>query len=258
MAKPVALITGASSGLGIDFARHLAGRGYNLALTARSADAMLRVREEIIRDHGVAVTVHPMDLSHEGSARELCKQLLEAGITVDVLVNNAGFGLSGAFLGNDPAKLSDMLQLNIVSLTELAQAIGRDMMGRERGHILFVASMAAFQPNPLLAAYGASKAYVISLSEALSVEFAPHVTVTVLSPGLMNTGFNEASGYETSERMQNYVLPTSRVAKIGLDALFAGRSGAVAGKRNTAAAFATRFFSRHFLAKQIERISRRD
>lgn len=103
---------------------------------------------------------------------------------------------------------------------------------------------------------GHSKAYIVSLSEALNVELAPQVMVTVLSPGLMDTGFNAASGYETSEQMQKLVLPTARVAAIGLHALFKGRSGVVAGKRNAIGAFASRLFSRHFLAKQIYRMSR--
>lgn len=155
MRKPVALVTGASGGLGVDLARQLAARGYDLALTARSIEAMERVREEIMRTHDVSVTIHPKDLSQEGSALELCNHLRDAGITVDVLVNNAGFGLAGAFMDNDSAKLSAMLRLNIISPTELAHTIGRDMMKRGGGHILFVASVAAFQPDPMLAAYGA-------------------------------------------------------------------------------------------------------
>jgi uncharacterized protein len=256
MSKPIALVTGASSGLGIDFARQLGARGYDLALTARSADAMQHVRDEIVRNYGCNVTIHPMDLSRDGSARELCSQLRDAGIAVDVLVNNAGFGLAGKFLDNDLDQLSAMFRLNIGAATELAHVIGSEMAARRRGHILFVASMAAFQPSPLLAVYAGTKAYIVSLSEALNVEFAPaNVTVTVLSPGLMNTGFNAVAGYETSAKMQKYVLPTDRVAETGLDALFAGRSSVVAGKANSAMAFATRFFSRHFLAKQMGRIS---
>ncbi len=124
------------------------------------------------------------------------------------------------------------------------------------GHILLVASLSAFQPNPLLAAYGAAKAYVLSLGEALHVELAPGVGVTVLSPGLMDTEFNNVSGYKAKPSMRSTMLPTARVAEIGLDALFAGKSSVIAGRINQAMAFSTRFLSRSFQAKTVYRLSK--
>lgn len=249
-----ALVTGASSGLGVELARHLASRGFDLALTARSSAPMEALAEEIQRTYGVSVSVHPLDLSQPGGADVLIKDLDQHGISLQVLVLNAGFGLSGPFLDQDPARLTAMLQLNVVALTELAQRIGRRMADQGGGKILLVASMAAFLPSPLLAVYAASKAYVLSLGEALNVELSPAINVTVLSPGLMDTGFNSASGYEASEKMRRSVLSTPAVAKIGLDALFAGRSSVVAGRRNALTAGMTRLFSRHGIARRLYRM----
>ncbi len=244
-----ALVTGASSGLGIEFARGLAARHVNVVLSARSAPPMRDLAEELRRAHGVEVRVEALDLSAPGSAGELQQRLDRAGIAPDVLVNNAGFGHHGAFLDQDPERLRAMLQLDIVSLTELSHAFGRRMAARGRGHILLVGSLAAYQPVPLLAAYAAAKAYVLSFGEALHVELAPQVGVTVLSPGLMDTGFNAASGYDTPAALAVTKLPPARVAGIGLNALFAGRSGVIAGRLNQAMAFSNRLLPRHVSAK---------
>lgn len=139
--------------------------------------------------------VKAVDLAEPDSAAALQLRLDNREIEPSILVNNAGFGLSSAFLDQDPQRLRAMLQLDIVTLTELTQVFGKRMAGRGRGHILLVASLAACQPTPLLAAYGAAKAFVLSFGEALHAELAPKVSVTVLSPGLMDTGFFEVSGY---------------------------------------------------------------
>ena len=250
-----ALITGASSGLGVVLAHELAGRGFELVLTARSQEPMDRLAEKLHRQHGVRSTVHPLDLSKPSGSAELARLLDDRQIVPDVLINNAGFGLSERFVDHDLRRLAAMLQLNVVSLTELSHTLGRRMAERGSGYILMVASLAAYQPDPMLAAYGASKAFVLSLGEALNVEFAPSVGVTVLSPGLMNTGFNAASGYKTTPAVERLVLSTDRVAKIGIDALFARRSSVVAGRLNAAMAFATRLMPRHTSAKQAYRMS---
>ncbi len=244
-----ALVTGASGGLGSELARGLAERGYALALTARSEEALARQADALRRAHGVEVVTEAVDLGAPGGATRLQQQLAARQIEPQVLVNNAGFGLSAPFLDHDPARLRSMLELNILSLTELTQAFGRRMAARGEGRILLVASLAAHQPAPLLAAYGASKAYVLSLGEALNVELGPKVGVTVLSPGLMDTGFNAASGFETPAAMQRFVLPTARVARIGLDALFAGKPSVIVGRANAVMAFSNRFISRHLAAK---------
>jgi short-subunit dehydrogenase len=251
-----ALITGASSGLGVAFAHDLASRGYNLALTARSRSPMEQLSAEIRRSHDAQISIHAADLSQPGSASSLVRLLDEQGITPHILINNAGVGLNAPFVENDPTRLAAMLQLNMISPTELSQLLGRRMMAEGAGHILLVASMAAYQPCPSMAAYGASKAYILSLGEALNVEIAPAVGVTVLSPGLMNTGFNAAADYRTSKAMERTVLSTERVAKVGLDAMFGGRSSVIAGRLNATMALAGRFVSRHALAKQAHRMSR--
>jgi len=249
-----ALVTGASGGLGVELARGLAARGYPVVITARGAAALEAVAADIRRDFKVEVAVEALDLSVADSAAVLRDRLDQRGIDPGIVVNNAGFGISGAFIDHDPQRLREMLQLNIVSLTELSHIYGRRMAQRGSGRILLVASMAAYQPDPLLAAYGASKAYELWLGEALNVELGPKVAVTVLSPGLMDTGFNAASGYETPESMRSMILPTARVAEIGLSALFAGKPSVIAGRLNNLMAFGARLVPRHLSARAAYRL----
>lgn len=258
MTRKVALVTGASSGLGIALVRDLAARGYDIALTARSEAPMRQLADEVRSRRGVSATVHPADLSLPGSVDALLKDLEAQAITPHVLVNNAAFGHAGAFVDLDPSRLTAMLHLNMTSLTELTLGVGRRMRTAGKGHILLVSSTAAYQPTPLMAAYGASKAYILSLGEALHVELAPTVTVTVLSPGLMETGFNKVTGYQPSKAVQRFLLPTEHVAKVGLDALFAGRASVVPGGWNAAGAMANRFMSRQAGAKLFYRVAQGD
>ncbi len=250
-----ALVTGASSGLGVAFAEALAARKTNLVLTARREAPMRDLAARLTREHGVAIVVEAADLAASGSAAALQDRLDTQGITPDVLVNNAGFGLSGAFLGQDLDRLREMLQLDIVSLTELTHLFAKRMAARGRGHILLVASMASFQPCPHLAAYAAAKAYVLSLGESLNLELAPKVGVTVLSPGLMDTGFNEVSGFRPAASVRPTVLLPKQVAQIGLDALFQSRPSVVAGRLNRVMSFTNRFTSRRLQAKMALRMS---
>lgn len=247
--KSWALVTGASSGLGVELARALASRRINLVLTARSDAPMQLLADEFRQKYGVEVVVEPSDLSMPGSADALRQRLGQRGIEPEILINNAGFGLNSAFIDQDAERLRAMLQLNVISLTEVSQMFGRTMAARGRGHILLVASMAAYQPDPLLAAYGASKAYVLSLGEALNVELAPKVGVTVLSPGLMDTSFNAVSGYHTPPSLKRTELLPALVAQIGLDAMFAGKPSVIAGRINKVMAFSGRLLPRHFSAK---------
>ena len=251
-----ALVTGASSGLGVELAKALAARRINLALTARTEPPMRQLADDIRREHGVEVVVEPLDLSMPGSADALRQRLDQRGIEPDILINNAGFGLNSEFVDHDPERLRAMLQLNVVSLTELSHVFGRRMAAQGRGRILMVASMAAYQPDPLLAAYGASKAYVLSLGEALHVELAPKVGVTVLSPGLMDTGFNTVSGFQTPPSLKRTELLPATVARIGLDAMFAGKPSVVAGRLNKVMAFSSRMLSRHFAARTSYNMAR--
>lgn len=195
-----ALVTGASSGIGREFAHALAERGANLVLVARRVEPMAVLAHEVQARHGVDVKVLSADLSVVGAAASLEAQLSGQGVAVDVLVNNAGMGVIGDFLEQAPASLSTMLNLNVIGLTELTQVFAAPMKARGGGYILLVASVAAFQPCPLFAAYAASKAYVLSFGEALHTELAPYgVVVSVLSPGVTDTEFLQC-GRQPAER----------------------------------------------------------
>ena len=149
-----------------------------------------------------------------------------------------------------------MLSLDIVALTELTHLFGKRMASRGKGHILLVGSLAAYQPDPLLAAYGAAKHFVLALGVALHVELAPRVTVTVVSPGLMDTGFNEVSGFRPKASLKPSIVSPAKVAEAGLKAMFAGRSSVIVGKLNRLTAFSNRFTSRHLQAKLTYRMSK--
>jgi uncharacterized protein len=254
-----ALVTGASSGLGIELAKELAVRRINLVLTARREHPMQQLAGQLTRLHDIKVIIEPVDLAESGSASALKAKLDAQEIEPSILVNNAGFGISGFFADQSLERLQSMLHLNIVSLTELTYLFGKAMLARGRGHILLVASMAAENPTPLLSAYGASKAYVLSLGEALNVEFYPKVGVTVLSPGLMDTGFNDASGYVApdSKLIRKTKLAPAQVAQIGIDALFAGKSHVIAGRLNRVAATFVRLKSRHASAQMVFDMARK-
>ncbi len=256
MTKPWAVVTGASGGLGDALARDIARRGYHVVLAARGEAAMQRLAAELRGRHDVEVAVEAIDLGVAGSAAELCERLARGGVEPDILINNAAFGIGGEFLEADPARLRQMLQLNIVTLTELTQQIGRQMQKRGGGKILLVGSVGAYSSSPLIAAYAATKAYVLSLGEALHVEMAPVVQVSVLTPGIMETGFGTAAGFHSSGRLlRASMLPTSEVARKGLDALFAGRSNVVVGGANKVIVWSSRLMSRAFGAKAFYRMA---
>ncbi len=250
-----ALVTGASSGLGVAFVHQLAAHGYDVALTARSEVPMQQLAADVSRAHAIKATVHPQDLSEPDGAAALIRQLDAQKIAPDVLINNAAFGLYGPFVDYDPAKLTAMLQLNMVSLAELTLLLGKRMWRAEGGHILLVGSGAAFQPTPSMAGYGATKAFLLSLGEALNVELAPKVGVTVVSPGTMETGFNTVSGFTPPPALQRLTLPVEKVAKVGLEAMFARRPSVIPGFGNTLGAFINRFLSRHAAAKLFARMA---
>ena len=251
-----AVVTGASSGLGTEFARALAARQWNVVLAARREEPMQVLATELRQQHGVQVAVESIDLSAPASSADLQKRLDARAIHPDILINNAGFGLSGEFLSQEPARLAEMLQLDIVSLTELTHCFGKRMAERGTGHILLVASLAAYRPDPLLAAYGAAKHYVLALGVALHVELAGKVNVTVVSPGLMNTGFNEVSGFKPKASLKPSIVSSAKVAEAGLKAMFAGKSSVIVGKLNRLVAFSNRFTSRNLQAKLTYRMSK--
>jgi uncharacterized protein len=232
--KNTALVTGASSGIGLELARLFAGDGHDVVLVARGEGKLREIGEQLETAHGITATVIACDLSRPNAAHDLVGALRAAPIEIDVLVNNAGFGLSGAFLDNDPQAQRDMLQVNVVALTELTRLLLPAMVARRSGRILNVASTAAFAPDPLAAVYGATKAYVLSFSEAIAEELRHSgVTVTALCPGPTRTGFSAAAG-AGSTRLYRKQKPMSSadVARAGYEGLHSGRRVVVTGLRN--------------------------
>lgn len=233
-----ALITGASSGIGAEAARLLAEKGHSLILTARREDRLKALKTEVEKKHGVKAVVIALDLSRDGAARELYDRVSKMGLVVDVLVNNAGFGMKGEFAEADPTRIEDMLRLNVVALTSLTRHFAGDMKSRKRGRILQVASVGAFQPSPYFAAYAASKAYVLSFGEALSFELKPHgVTVTTVYPGVTLTEFFDVSEFHPNKIIKGTGMSPRDVAKIALDATFQGRVAVIPGLTNKVNSF---------------------
>ncbi len=251
-----ALVTGASSGLGAQFATALAARRINLVLAARREEPMQQLAAQLRQRHGVEIVIEAIDLGQTNSAVMLQCRLAKREIEPNILINNAAFGLNSAFVDHDPDRLRAMLQLDVLAVTELTYVFGKRMAARGNGRILLVASLAAYQPTPILAAYAAAKAFVLSLGEALHVELAPKVGVTVLSPGLMDTGFFDVADYRPPASFRRTMLSPVKVAEIGLNALFAGRSSVIAGRLNRIMAFSTRLISRRFQAKLALRLSK--
>jgi short-subunit dehydrogenase len=240
-----ALVTGASSGFGIDFAHLLAARGANIVLAARSIEPMERLATELQARHGVRTHVVGIDLARPGVGIELRERLAGAGIAIDILINNAGYGVYGDFLSQPIARTLDMLQLNMLSLTELTHAFADAMAARGRGKILLVSSIGGYQATPSYAAYSASKAYVLLFGEALHEELKRRgVTVTVLSPGITATRFLEGAGQKATLYQRMVMMQSRPVARLGLEALFAGRASIVPGWLNTVTAWSNRLMPR--------------
>jgi len=241
--RPIALVTGASSGIGAEIARTLARSGHDLVLTARRIAPMATLAAEL-QAGGAAITVIGADLSQPGAALSLTNELGARGLSIDVLVNNAGLGAAGRFDRQDPVRVGEMLQVNIVALTELTRLLLPDMVARRRGGVMLVASTAAFQPGPGMAVYFASKAYVLSFGEALAYELRHSgVAVTVLCPGATATEFFAVAGADNSLMAQRFrrMMPADLVARLGCAGLARGRRVVIAGALNRLMALAGRF-----------------
>lgn len=246
-ARPRAIVTGASSGIGAALARELARHGHDLVLTARRAPALESLAAEL-RAGGAQATVLPADLSVPGAGRALARDIEALGGDVDVLINNAGFGDAGPFVNEDPDRIDAMLALNVGALTALTRAILPGMVRRGRGRVMLVSSTAAFQPGPNMAVYCATKAYVLSLGEALARELRQTgVTVTTLCPGATHSGFAEAAGAASLPLYRSAIVPrmtSAKVARDGYRALMRGRPVLVTGAVNKLVAFSGRVFPR--------------
>jgi short-subunit dehydrogenase len=243
--KPVALITGASAGLGVEFARQLSQRGHRLVLVARRKERLEALASELGNARAVAI-----DLSKADAAAKVIADLEAAGEEVEVLVNNAGFGLIGRFAEADAQRLREMIDLNVGTLTDLCRAVAPGMIARKSGRIVNVASTAAFQPGPNMAVYFATKAFVLSLTEALHEELKPHgVHVTCLCPGPTRTEFGDVAGFGGSALFERVAMEAPPVVQAGLKGSDGNRAVVVPGKVNKLGAASTRFAPRSVVRK---------
>ena len=228
-----ALVTGASSGLGVSFARALAASGADLVITARRGAKLDSLATELREKHGVQVDTIVLDLSEPGSPERLFAKTEGEGRVIDVLINNAGGGIHRNFADIPWEQTARQIQLNVVSLTELTHRFVRVMLERERGHVLNVASVGAYTPTPTYATYSAGKAFVRDFTEAIAYELR-HTAVRVccLCPGVTTTEFHLAAGHELSPMVKVTTMSADRCASIGLSALFGGRRNIVSGLAN--------------------------
>lgn len=247
------LVTGASSGIGYELAKLFAAGGDDLILVARREAEMESLAAEVGDVYGVESTVVPMDLTAPTAVDDLVEQVTEAGLHVDTLVNNAGFGVYGLYHETDAEPERSMLDLNVVALTELTKRVVPGMVERRSGRVLNVASVAAVYPSPGAAVYAATKSYVLSYSVALAEELRPYgITVTALCPGVTETEFFDHGGVDESGITSHEMASAADVARTGYEALTAGEAVAVPGTTNRLMWHLTRLLPRPRTAKMAD------
>ncbi|MCK5838322.1 MAG: SDR family oxidoreductase [Bacteroidales bacterium] len=243
------LITGASSGIGLELAHIYAKNGYNLFLTARREKNLENLKIEIVEKYRVTVDYFPLDLSKPDSSEVLYAKTNELNLKFDIVINNAGFGMYGEFLESDISQNEMMLNLNILSLTKLSKFYAQDMVKQGNGHIVNIASTAAFQPVPYLAAYSATKAYVLSFSEALAYELkTKNVFVTAICPGATVSEFGQTAGFKDGKMQNN--MPSSRyLAEFTFKEVKKKKIMSIHGAKNGFMAFGQRFVPKNIITK---------
>jgi short-subunit dehydrogenase len=251
-----ALVTGASYGIGLDLAECFAKDGYNLILTARSADALKAVADKLAAQYKITATPIALDLGVQGGGTALAKEIAAKNLTVDVLVNNAGYGIAGALDGSKADEQLGMVDLNVRALLELTQIYWPSMLKAKRGGVLNVASTAAFQPGPLMAVYYASKAFVLSFSEAIWKEAeGTGVHVSCLCPGPTVSRFRERAGTgKTKLSNAGSVMPSMAVAKLGYRGFQRNTRVVITGLRNKIQARAVPYLPRETLLGIVKNI----
>jgi len=250
------LITGASGGIGYELAKRFARDHHNLVLVARSGDKLAQVAREL-EAYGVTVKTIALDLAEPPAPKFLFDQLQREGIAVDILINNAGFGAFGEFAQMPDEQIHGQISLNIMALTQLAKLFIPPMLARHSGRIMNVASTAGFQPGPLMAVYYATKAYVISFSEAIANELrGSGITVTCFCPGATHTGFAKRAGNDNSRLFKQLgAMSAESVALDGYRAVMEGRTLAISGAHNWVVAQSTRFAPRKLVTAMSRWVS---
>ncbi len=254
--RPVALVTGASMGLGAEFARLLASEGFDLVVTARSGDRLAALKKEIEGLHGARVHIVVQDLVDPRAPIAIHDDVRANGIEVDVLINNAGFGMYGMFYTSDLQTELEMIQVNMTALVHLTKLFVRDMVARGNGRIMNVASTAAFQPGPLQSVYYASKAFVLSFTEAIANELrGTGVTATALCPGPTPTEFQKRAnvGKVRGLKLMMRVNPDV-VVRAGYRGMMRGKPVVVPGALNNFIIFLLRLFPRRMVTAVVRRI----
>lgn len=257
--KKFALVTGASSGIGLELCRKLAHDGFALLLVARDEARLKVVQKELETDYSITVEIFPVDLSQPKASIEIEKFVSIHDWQIEALINNAGFGDFGFFHESRPEKIASMIQVNVVALTELTRAFLPQMVQQKKGHILNLASTAAFQPGPLMAVYYATKAYVLSFTEAIANEVKDKgVIVTALCPGPTESGFQKRAEMEDSKLVRGKKMMTPKqVADLGYKAWMQGRTVEIPGVKNKLMAFSTRATPRKFLPALVRALQER-
>lgn len=250
-----ALITGASKGIGLELAKVHAEKGDNLVLVARNKDRLDELKIELEDKYGIKVYTIGKDLSLQGSPMEVYNEVTAHNILVDYLVNNAGFGDFGLFAESNWDRQESMISLNITALVLFTRLFLPDMIKRRSGKIMNVASLAAFQPGPVMSVYFASKAFVLSFSEAVNSEVKDYgITITALCPGSTESGFHAAL-FDGPRHLKNRKLPSSRtVAVFGYKAMMKGKAVAIHGIKNCISAFSVRLLPRGLVVKFIKMV----
>jgi short-subunit dehydrogenase len=254
--RETVLVSGASSGIGLELARLFAADGADLVLVARRRDELETLAAELRARHRVGARVETADLADAAAPAQLFERLDGAGVVVDVLVNNAGFGAIGPVATLPAQRQLDMVRVNVAALTHLSRLFLPGMLGRRQGGILNVSSTAAFQPGANMAVYYATKAYVLSFSEALAEEVrGAGVTITCLCPGPTHTGFRAEAGMEGVRLFRLGAMDAVSVARVGHRGFRNGRTVVIAGATNKVVPFLERFVPRLLVRKVAKRLN---
>jgi uncharacterized protein len=256
MPRQTALVTGASSGIGRDLALQFAAGGYDLVVVARRAAALEQLAAEVTRVHGVSATAITADLAEPSAPREIYDRLALTGTAIDVVVNNAGFGGGGTVAALPLERQLEMIQVNVTALTALTRLFLPGMLERSRGGILNVGSTAGFQPGPLMAVYYATKAYVLSFTEALAEEVVDSdLRVSCLCPGPTSTEFAETAKMTNSNLFKRATMTSADVARIGYEGWTKRKVIVIPGFPNRQGVALVRFAPRSMVRKIVKRLN---